>query len=434
MITEFDTRLTANNSSGKYENFFGGFCVNGNKLSNYGMCRFHQEGNGNNNKWDREYNTGKGSYQFVGSCVLNTDYHVVFSTTNLIVNGTAYGSGITLSNFVEGGYGIAVYRNEKEGSKYDQTMIGYFKHFALYTPKHRVRDYVPVEDSEGTVGMFDRVTGQFVSSAGTALTAGADKDATRCGWVRAVSAAYGGNTAYRARYTGLGTEPLDFSDPANWTDCYNSYGEAISAVAPTVETSVTVAGTTPFALPTAMPPWRSIKFENVVLDSARQWTGLDLSRLVAGSSVDLNGQSLSISGSDGTFATDFAIADNSSDTVNPGTLHLSVDSGATFVNSGLAISGNLRLSKEGAGMYTAARTGQTYTGGTDVTAGTVRLGAEVTACLGTGTVTVGSGTTFDLYGKDANACTMILSGGTITCSTGRTARSRCISRRRPIRA
>ena len=418
LITEFDVRLTADN--GAYQNLFGTFCVDGNKLSNYGMCRYYAPGNGYNNKWDREYNANK-SYQFTGSCVLNADYHVVFSTTNLFVNGDEQHSNITLSQFVEGGTPtVNLFRDEKLKSDgtfitYDQTMIGYFKNFSLYTPKHKVRDFKPAVDADGIVGMFDAVTGEFYGSAATALTAGADLDATRCGWVRAVSAAYGGNTAYQARYTGAGTNPLDFSDATNWTDCTNSYGVAIPDVAATKETAVTVRGVTPFALPTAMPAWSSIKFENVILDADAQWGGLDLAKVVAGSAVDLNGHSLSLVANAGTFSTAFAVTDMSTDTANPGTLHLNVASGTTFSNAGLALSGNLKLSKEGAGVYVASKTGQAYTGGTDV-AGTVRLGAEVASCLGTGTVTVGNGATFDIYGKNASACTMVLAGGTITSS------------------
>ena len=250
LITEFNMRLTADN--GSYQNFFGAFTVDGNKKSNYGMCR-------SNSKWDREYNTGVGSgspYQFTGSCILNTDYHVVFTTTNLFVNGadTSGGGGITLSQFVEGGTPtINIFRDEKLKSDgtfatYDQTMVGYFKDFALYTPKHTVRDYVPVEDSEGTVGLFDRVTGQFQSSAGTALTAGADQEAARYGWVRCVSEPYlaSSTTPATAAYIGGGTDPLDFADGANWA-CTNVFGFALPPDSvPTADTDVIVAGTTTF--------------------------------------------------------------------------------------------------------------------------------------------------------------------------------------------
>ena len=421
LITEFNTRLTANN--GKYQNFFGAFTVNatGNaaKRSNYGMCRFYNPGDGNNDKWDREYNSGK-SYQFVGNCVLNTDYHVVFSTTNLIVNGVALNSGITLGEFTEGGYGIAVYRNEKVGSQYDQTMAGYFKNFLLYTPKRIVRDYIPVEDSEGTVGMFDRVTGQFQSSAGTALTAGADKDSTRCGWVRCVSQSFNASstTPMTATYTGAGVDPLDFTDAANWI-CFNGYGTQLDATTlPTEETAITVAGETAFAVTNgaAMPVCASLTFSDAMPTNVLDWRGLDFSKVTANSVIDIRGRTLFLADESSAALSAFTITDSSHG--EPGAVRVSVASGTTLVNGGVALTGNLKLRKEGEGVFSAAKAGQTYTGGTDVIAGTIRVGSSGTSHFGTGPVVIPSGATYDAYGYADSAVNLVLAGGKLTNTSG----------------
>ena len=428
LIAEFDISLTDNNTewgTGRtvsqtaiYENMFGAFCGT-DKKGNYGMCRYRYSDN-YNNKWDREFNTGNVSYQFVGSCVNDTDYHVVFSTTNLVINGTAYGSAISLSSFIEGGYGIALYRNLKNGAIYDDTMIGYYKAFSLYTPKRTVRDYVPVVDSEGTVGLFDSVTGQFQSSADTAFTAGADKVATRYGWVRCVSEPHlaSATIPFTATYTGGGTDPLDFADGANW-NCTNAFGFVLSAdTIPTIDTDVTVSGTTAFQVTSgAMFACKSLKFDNAVLPDNADLRGLDFSKVTEDSVIDLQGRTLFLADETSAALSAFTITDNSLGV--SGTVRVSVASG-TLSNSGVALSGNLRLQKEGAGIFVPAKASQTYTGGTDVTAGTVRLGADVASCLGTGIVTVGSEATFDLNGKNASACTMILSGGTITSSANGT--------------
>ena len=412
LITEFNTRLTANN--GKYQNFFGAFTVNatGNaaKRSNYGMCRYYDPGNGNNDKWDREYNTGK-SYQFTGNCTLDADYHVVFSTTNLIVNGVALNSGITLGEFTEGGYGIAVYRNEKVGSQYDQTMAGYFKNFLLYTPKRIVRDYIPAEDSEGTVGMFDRVTGQFVSSAGTPLTAGADKDSTRCGWVRCVSQSFNASstTPMTATYTGAGADPLDFTDAANWI-CFNGYGAQLDATTlPTDETAVTVAGETAFAVmnEAAMPACASIKFDNATPTNVMDWRGIDFSKVASDSVIDLQGRTLLV---DDAVSSNLKITDTSSG--DPGTLLWVVESG-TCLNNKTTLAGNLNFCKEGEGTFVAAKAGQTYSGGTDVAEGTVRVGMSGTGHFGTEVVIVSAKAVFDVNGMDVSSVTMVLAGGTL---------------------
>lgn len=416
LITEFDTRLTADN--GTYQNFFGAFSVNGNKLSNYGMCRFYNPGNANHNKWDREYNTSKGlAHQFVGSCVLNTDYHVVFSTTNLVVDGTAYGSGLVLSDFVEGGYGIAVYRNEKEGAKYDQTMAGYFKNFSLYTPEHKVRDYVPVEDSEGTVGMFDRVTGQFVSSAGTALTAGADQDAARYGWVRCVSEPYlaSSTTPATAAYIGGGTNPLDLADGANWA-CTNVFGFALPPDSvPTADTDVIVAGSTAFAVANgSVFACKSIKFDNATFVDGADMRGLDITKVTADSTIDLQGRTLRLSGANGAAAA-FAMTDSSSGA--PGTVLWDVAQG-DILESAVTLAGNIRLIKDGAGVLSVGSASQTYTGGTDVSNGTIRVGSSGTGHFGSGVVYVPTGATYDACGGNESAVNLVLAGGKIANTGG----------------
>ena len=422
LIAEFDIRLTADNTewgTGKteeqtaiYENMFGAFCGT-DKLGNYGMCRFHKVGDSNHNKWDREYNSGKG-YQFVGNCVPDTDYHVVFSTTNLFVNGTAYNSGITSANFIEGGYGIALYRNEKNGAIYDDTMIGYYKRFALYTPKRKVRGYVPVVDAGGTVGMFDSVTGQFTASVGTAFTAGADQDVARYGWVRCVSEPHlaSATIPFTATYTGAGTDPLDFTDGANW-NCTNAFGFALSAdTIPAIDTDVTVSGMTAFQAVKGRTMFvcKSLKFDNATLPDNADIRGLDFSKVTSDSVIDLQGRMLLLADETSAAFASFTIKDTSLGA--PGTVRVSPASG-TLSNSSVALTGNLRLQKEGAGIFVPAKASQTYTGGTDVSNGTIRVNATVSGHFGTGAVTVLMNAVFDVYGKDATSATMVLAGGTL---------------------
>ncbi len=418
LITEFDARLTANN--GAYQNFFGAFTLDGNKLSNYGLCRYYNPGNGNHDKWDREYNTGKG-YQFTGQCTLDVDYHVVFSATNLIVNGEAQNSGITLSQFVEGGKPtVNVFRNEKlksDGSfvTYDQTINGYFKNFSLYTPKRRVRDYVPAVDAGGTVGMFDAVTGQFQTSVGTAFAAGTDCDPGRTGWVRCVSDVYLASDVLpvAADYIGQGADPLDFADAANWR-CFNTYGVELDNAVPNADTAVTVAGETVFAVPagTTPPVCASVKFANAMLADGADLRGLNLAKVTSDSVIDLRGRTLFLADGTGAGLGAFAVTDTSDG--EPGTLRIEVPDGATLVNSSVALTGNLKLRKEGAGVFSAAKASQTYSGGTDVIAGWVRVGSAGSSHFGTGDVLIPEGTTYDAYGNADAAVSLVLAGGKIT--------------------
>ena len=66
---------------------------------------------------------------------------------------------------------------------------------------------------------------------------------------------------------------------------------------------------------------------------------------------------------------------------NPGELHVNVADGE-MENSTVAISGNVKVVKEGLGTFIPSKTGQTYTGGTEIVAGTVK--AVTGGCLSGG--------------------------------------------------
>lgn len=63
-------------------------------------------------------------------------------------------------------------------------------------------------------------------------------------------------------------------------------------------------------------------------------------------------------------------------TADCGHLRVVVPDGSTIYNRTVSLTGNLRLVKEGAGTFVAVKQGQTYNGGTDITAGTLTLGAS----------------------------------------------------------
>ena len=420
MTAEFNVYLTAKNTTGNYDWLFGSFGTS--KSSNYGLNHFYnltKTDSHDNNKWDQEL-TGGGVFK--GDSFLDTAYHIAFGVASYAVNGVEYTTGASQSGFVETGYPINIFRNEKigagkgaDGNQYDQTMVGYFSNFSLYTPRRRVRDYVPVEDSEGTVGMFDAVTGLFQPSAGTALTAGADLDATRYGWVRCVSGnAYSASdtTPATAAYTGLGANPLDFADSANWA-CTNVYGTALDGAVPTVETAVTVSGETAFAVPSgaATPACASLRFLHATPTNVTDWSGLDFSKVTADSVIDIKGRTFFLADETSAALSAFTITDTS--TGEPGTVRISVASGSTLANAVVALNGNLKLRKEGEGVFSAAKASQAYTGGTDVIAGTIRIGSSGTGHFGGGVVYLPADTVFDVLNYNASAASVVLAGGTL---------------------
>ena len=72
-----------------------------------------------------------------------------------------------------------------------------------------------------------------------------------------------------------------------------------------------------------------------------------------------------------TGATAFEIKQLEYFNTNPGELHVNVADGE-MENSTVAISGNVKVVKEGLGTFIPSKTGQTYTGGTEIVAGTVK--------------------------------------------------------------
>jgi len=128
--------------------------------------------------------------------------------------------------------------------------------------------------------------------------------------------------------------------------------------------------------------------------------------------IDLAGHDLTVS----KLAGPGTVTDSS--TSATGTLHVVVASGAV-ANATVSLTGNLKLSKEGAGTLTATKAAQTYAGGTEVVAGTLGCGnTGANSPFGTGAVTVDAGGVLEMNGKGGHNITpIVLNGGTLQNST-----------------
>ena len=134
----------------------------------------------------------------------------------------------------------------------------------------------------------------------------------------------------------------------------------------------------------------------------------------AGAVIDLKGHKLTAYAVDGLGT----ITDTS--TGDPGELHIVVPEGRELLVS-LALTGNLKVVKEGAGRLVLGRAGQTFTGGVVVAEGTAYapryMCPEGDSYWGPdgGTITVMSGATFDTKGNTNYATKQfVLAGGTLT--------------------
>jgi hypothetical protein len=203
-----------------------------------------------------------------------------------------------------------------------------------------------------------------------------------------------------ATATWTGAVSSDPANTANWS----------GNVVPGTNTAITVSGTPAHTLNLADGkdlPCASLFFDNATLTGDACLRGVDASKIVSGSSVDLNGHALTLSASSA--APTLAVGDTSAGA--SGEFRLVVASG-TLSNSSTTFSGNVRFVKEGAGTYVASAS-ESYSGGISVVGGTYKL-----SNYAAGDIHIGSGATFDQYGYSLSANSVVLAGGTLTNTKG----------------
>ena len=155
----------------------------------------------------------------------------------------------------------------------------------------------------------------------------------------------------------------------------------------------------------------------ITLDADADWTARGMLHFESDAVIDLNGHSLTIVGAFG----DGTITDSSSGA--PGELHI-VTPPFSEIESSLALTGNLKVVKEGEGSLALIRKNQTFTGGVVVAGGTAYApkGANNTTYAESnsywgpsgGTITVMPGATFDNKGNTGYANKQfVLAGGTL---------------------
>ena len=231
-----------------------------------------------------------------------------------------------------------------------------------------------------------------------------------------------------ARWTGAANDGA-VDNPRNWA-CTNFMGRAVADGLPGAVSAVRIAGDVNIQIPVSKTlAFETLHLEGVRLSADCDWRGLavgstDADAVAAFSgSIDLNGHELRIKTPDAKgFAFDcveLSVADGSSGA--PGELHVEVPNAESYVwCDGMALSGNLKLVKDGAGFLTMTRPGQTFSGGVLIAEGTgySRLGdfPEDRGYWGPdgGTIAVGAGGAFDAYGNYGfHRKNFVLAGGTL---------------------
>ncbi|MBQ6140858.1 MAG: DUF2341 domain-containing protein [Kiritimatiellae bacterium] len=186
----------------------------------------------------------------------------------------------------------------------------------------------------------------------------------------------------------------DAATAGNWT-CYDAAGNTLSGDKLPVETT---------------------KMLSCSLSANADWTTLGFAPLIPdGSTIDLNGHNLNVSGFNG--------AGTVTNSVDATLSTLTLVSDSAVENATTAIGGNVKLVKDGAGTFTSSKT-LTYTGGTQVDAGTIQAPKSTAAYnaaftpFGTGKITINPNGTFNAQSTVAYTNGVILAGGTITGGAG----------------
>ena len=153
----------------------------------------------------------------------------------------------------------------------------------------------------------------------------------------------------------------------------------------------------------AMFGWADTTMDSTVLTTDADWRGLGRVVLREGATVDLNGYKLYLNGQvegSGTFT---------DGTAHGGELHFDIAGGTAFTNAeysasakaSFALTGSLKLFKDGGGTFVAVRRGQSYSGGTEVTEGVLKCGLPPTQRIfgvASGDVRVSADGIFDING------------------------------------
>ena len=238
------------------------------------------------------------------------------------------------------------------------------------------------------------------------------------------------NEAATAYWTGAIDN--DVTKPGNWA-CTNFFGGEVANGLPVVATKVYVSGDIALDITAEKKfAFESLTFSNARLSGDCDWSGLEWALTANGGdtvnlgSIDLNGHKLRLAtpSSASTFYDCISLAVTDGSEGNAGELHLEVPSAsAKLICTGLALSGNVKLVKDGTGWLAMTRANQTFTGGVLIAAGkgylTGQSFPETNSYWGAndGTITVVTNATFDVCGNNGfYAKNFVLDGGTLDCS------------------
>ena len=339
---------------------------------------------------------------------------------NLVLDGNVLGAfSAVFTNSTRSVFIFAGQSNKGTASWNSKARIW---HYDISEGGNPLRKFIPAVDTNGVACFHDLVsssnyynlgTGEFkvgrIISAEVPLDLSARTDLAVGLNVLPFEVRPSYGTVFKLDETTAATYATEVRSDGVYLVDKNSAGDAARVIEVTGETAIQLKEG-------EMPVCSSIVLSGMVtLTADCDWRGLGTIVVPDGVIIDLHGHDLLVKG----FTTEPGAQGAFADSTSGGRLRVEVAENDVFVNDRVALSGNLRLVKEGAGTFIVAKNGQSYSGGTEVAGGTMRLaaiGADYAGSLGpeTSVVKVNSGCVLDVNGIRTCAFNYELAGGTLT--------------------
>ena len=367
-----------------------------------------------------------GTQQFVGVYPALQYHEVIFNDERrcLYVDGFWKGAFTAALSQREAPMYVFARANSNGNADYPPSNVRIW-HYDIVEKGVPVRSFIPAVDTNGVACFHDRVSGTNHYNCGTGtfkvgriissevpinLSARTDLAPGLKVLPFEVRPSYG--TVFTLDEATAATYAAEVRADGVYLVAKESAGDAARVIEVTGDTAMQLVSG-------AMPACASIRLSGTVrLTADCDWTGLGTVIVPDGVIIDLNGHNLTVTGLAALPGTGALITDTAS---SGGELRMRVAENEVFsLHDGVSLIGKLKLVKEGAGTLVVMSSGHSYTGGTDVRGGIVRLACYRPAyypdILGPeySVVTIDPDGILDIDGNVGQRFRYVLNGGALT--------------------
>jgi len=353
-------------------------------------------------------------------------YHeVIFNDKKKNVYVDGYLKGACNTTFSERPVPMYVFARANSSGNADYKPSVRIWHYDIDEAGVPVRAFIPAVDTNGVACFHDRVSGTNHYNQGTGtfkvgriispevpidLSARTDLAAGLKVLSFEVRPSYG--TVFTLDAATAADYDVEVRADGAYLVAKDTGGDAARVIEVTGDTAIQlVAG--------AMPACASIRLSGTVrLTADCDWTGLGTAIIPDGVTIDLNGHNLTLTGVAALPGTGALITDTAS---RGGELRLRVAANeVASLRDGVSFIGKLKFVKEGAGTLLVSSSGHSYSGGTDVRGGILRLACYAPTyypnILGPepSTVTIDPDGILDIGGNIGQRFNYVLNGGALT--------------------